>query len=350
MEKKIYEEELPHRGKHIDWEKIKNDNIRIKFIYNEIEGYINILKIEVIDKRSYVTIQYKEVTYTLDVQNLKKCKLGKILKVNNSEFKIKNELNIRLAKERVGEINYNAYGEKMILKEYKSRDDIVVEFNNGHMVNTRYDNFKSGIVKNPLAPTVFGVGYIGIGKYNSKDENHNKSIQYNTWYHMLARCYNKKTQEKQPTYKGCIVDEEWHNFQNFAKWFDENYYEVENERMEIDKDILHKGNKIYSKNMCVFVPQRINLLFIKRDKLRGDLPIGVSYNKINRSYISGVRGLVDGKAKNIFNYSCNSSDEAFYAYKTFKEQYIKEIADEYKNKIPQNLYKAMYNYKVEITD
>ena len=43
-------------------------------------------------------------------------------------------------------------------------------------------------------------------------------------------------------------------------------------------------------------------------------------------------------------------EEAFDAYKIAKEKEIKRIADEYKDKIPQKLYDAMYSYKVEITD
>ena len=46
----------------------------------------------------------------------------------------------------------------------------------------------------------------------------------------------------------------------------------------------------------------------------------------------------------------NTPEEAFYAYKQFKENYIKEVADEYKDRIPQMLYEAMYRYEVEITD
>ena len=40
-------------------------------------------------------------------------------------------------------------------------------------------------------------------------------------------------------------------------------------------------------------------------------------------------------------------------YKQAKEQYIKEVADEYKSKypqFPQKLYEAMHNYKIEIDD
>ena len=45
-----------------------------------------------------------------------------------------------------------------------------------------------------------------------------------------------------------------------------------------------------------------------------------------------------------------NQQEAFYAYKKAKEKYIKEVADLYKNIIPQKVYDAMYSYQVEITD
>ena len=45
-------------------------------------------------------------------------------------------------------------------------------------------------------------------------------------------------------YLDVTVCEEWHNFQNFAKWFYENYYEISGEKMRLDKDILIKGNKM----------------------------------------------------------------------------------------------------------
>ena len=55
------------------------------------------------------------------------------------------------------------------------------------------------------------------------------------------------------------------------------------------------------------------------------------------------------KGKNIKR-KFKTSIEAFLCYKTEKEKYIKEVADEFKPYIPQKLYEAMYNYKVEITD
>ena len=65
----------------------------------------------------------------------------------------------------------------------------------------------------------------------------------------------------------------WHNYQNFAQWFNENRYDVEG-RLHIDKDILYPGNKIYCPDTCLLVPQRINMLFLNKPNKRG-LPNGI---------------------------------------------------------------------------
>jgi hypothetical protein len=167
---------------------------------------------------------------------------------------------------------------------------------------------------------------------------------------MITRCYNQNQRYINPTYEDCTVCDEWHNFQNFAQWYKDNYYTIENERMELDKDILIKNNKIYSPETCIFVPKFINILFVKGNKTRGQLPIGTSYGYKN-NYIIASCGIVENgkrKQKNIGDFK--NPEEAFKAYKTFKENYIKQIADQYKDKIPQKLYEAMYKYEVEITD
>ena len=164
---------------------------------------------------------------------------------------------------------------------------------------------------------------------------------------MLERCYYEIVQSKQPTYKGCSVCDEWHNFQNFAKWFDENYYQCGNEKTHLDKDILFKKNKIYSPDTCIFVPQKINLLFLKNGKNRGIYPIGVYFEKSRNKYNAHLCAT----GKTIGRY--NAPEEAFQAYKQTKENYIKKVADEYKSKypqFPQKLYEAMYRYEVEIDD
>jgi hypothetical protein len=196
--------------------------------------------------------------------------------------------------------------------------------------------------------TVYGIGYIGKGKYKSK-ENGKNTHQYMTWREMIRRCYSEKYHERCPTYKGCSVAEEWHCFQNFAEWYDQNYYQIEGEVTHLDKDIIVKGNRVYSPNTCVFVPQKINVLFIKNNIRRGDLPIGVSLKKSSKKlpYVV-VFSIGIGKTITIGCYG--TPEEAFNSYKELKEKHIKEVANEYKNKIPILLYDALIKYEVEIND
>lgn len=74
---------------------------------------------------------------------------------------------------------------------------------------------------------------------------------------MMNRCYGDKHKYSQYSYKGCTVCEEWHNYQNFAKWYEDNYYNCE-EELELDKDIIIYGNKLYSPETCLFVPKLVN--------------------------------------------------------------------------------------------
>ena len=206
--------------------------------------------------------------------------------------------------------------------------------------------------KNKLTPTVYGIGYVGIGKHKTTGIDGKKTKCRTYWGNIMQRCYDDKKQQKMPTYKGCYVSEEWHNFQNFADWYEKNYYEIPGEKMCIDKDILVKNNKIYSADTCIFVPERINQIFIKRQNDRGNCPIGVRERcrKTGAKYEARCNVYKDGKAKNIYLGLYNTKNEAFQVYKEFKETYIKQVADEYKDKIPEKLYNALYDYKIEIDD
>lgn len=247
---------------------------------------------------------------------------------------------------RIGEVNTNTFGSLMEIIDYKDANNITVKSDNGYILKeVQYGNFKRGKMRTPYDRSLFGHGYIGLGKYKTYDSNYHKTPEYQTWVNMLMRVYYTPYQEKQPTYIGCTICDEWLCFQTFADWYSENYYEVDGERMQLDKDILFKGNKIYSPETCIFVPQRINSLFTKCNASRGDLPVGVSSNKDNKFVATSGLGT---KVKHIGLY--NTSEDAFMAYKEFKEQLIKDIADNLKDEIPKKLYDAMHNYIVEITD
>ena len=249
--------------------------------------------------------------------------------------------------DRTGEVKYNKFGSKMEIITYRCNNDIDVYFEEYDWIyyNAEYKRFKNGQLKCPYEKTICNKGYIGEGEYRVS-ENKRHTNCYLLWKGMLHRCYDKKYHKKHLTYKDCEVCEEWLNFQNYAKWKQENYYQVNDEKMHLDKDILIKGNKIYSPKTCVFVPHTINELFTKSDKTRGNLPIGVSYDKESKKYKAYCK--INGKQKTLGRF--DTPQEAFQVYKIAKEKEIKRVADEYKPYIPQKLYEAMYNYKVEITD
>ena len=247
---------------------------------------------------------------------------------------------------RVGEISTSNEGYTMLLIKYNNSLDVIIEFQDKYKakLKCRYSHFKDGSVKNPYHKSVFNKGYIGVGDYTKKTHK----IIYSTWKNMLKRCYSKEFHNEEPTYKDCIVCEEWHNFQNFAKWYKENYYEIEGQKMCLDKDILFKGNKIYSPQTCMFVPKLINNLFTKSDNTRGEYPIGISYHKKYNNL--QVRCSIINNSIYLGRFPIDKPFEAFTIYKNFKEKYIKQIADEYKDLIPTELYEAMYRYEVEIDD
>lgn len=235
--------------------------------------------------------------------------------------------------------------------DYINNSEIYIQFDYGDIRKISATSLRRGSFVSKYTKTLLGRGYEGVGDYKCSEIVNGKlraTEQYNHWSHMLKRVYSPKCLAKMPTYKECEVCDEWMNYQNFAKWYDEHKW-FEGQQF-VDKDILHKGNKIYAPENCCLVNNEINLLFLKSQAVRGDLPIGVIWQTNNHNYVA--RCSVYGKGMKHIGVFDNPID-AFYVYKEFKEAHIKSVADKYKNdypNFPQEIYEAMYNYEVEITD
>lgn len=248
-------------------------------------------------------------------------------------------------KDRTGEERIMNCGQRAKIIKYRSATDIDIKFESGYVSKHKaYNNFLTGKIVDKSIPHIQSHGFKGDLKSINSD---NKIVQsYQIWQKMMQRCYDPKFHNKQPTYSGITVCEEWMSYENFKKWFDNNYYEIDGEIMCLDKDILLKNNIIYSPKTCIFVPKRINNLFTKRQNDRGDYYIGVTYRKKTGKFEARCN-VLKGR-KHIGSY--NTELEAFIAYKNFKETYIKSVAEKYKNKIPEALYNAMIVYEVDIDD
>ena len=229
--------------------------------------------------------------------------------------------------------------------------DIVVEFKDNYKtkVHTQYCNFKSGSVKNPYYPSVYSVGMVGT-KY-PRSINCKNIREYDIWNNILERSYSLKYKKRQPSYKEVTCCEEWLNYENFYEWLHSqpNFEKWrENKRWAIDKDILNKGNKIYSPENCCLIPQSVNCLFLKREAQRGNLPIGV--RKVGNMFEATCSNPFTKKNEKLGKY--NSVEEAVNVYKKYKEDLIKQVAEiEYKaGNITKECYLAMINYIIEIDD
>lgn len=193
---------------------------------------------------------------------------------------------------------------------------------------------------------VCGVGY-NSGKYPATVDG-KPTKTYDLWKDMLKRCYSKKSHIKYPTYIGCSVSENFKSYSYFHEWC-QDQIGFGKDSYALDKDLLFKENKVYSEYTCVFIPRNLNSLLIKADKIRGEYPIGVYLDKRRKTnpYVSSCS---DGLGKQVhLGYYCTSR-EAFEVYKQYKENLIKQLAEQYKDSIDPRAYEALMNYTVEIDD
>ena len=235
-------------------------------------------------------------------------------------------------------------GDFKILK-YNNNENVEIQFlKTGYETVVRLGNIRSGYVKDPYVPSVYGVGITGT-KYPSKI-NGVKTKEYTLWCNMLKRCYSDSSKKEYPTYEGCEVSDNFKSYEYFYEWCI-NQIGFDNEGWHLDKDLLNKGNKVYSEYTCVFIPSEINSLLVKREALRGEHLIGVYWHNTKKAFVAQVS---KGKGKSERLGLFNTEIEAFNAYKTAKETFVKEQANKWKSQIDLRAYEALMNYTVEITD
>jgi hypothetical protein len=188
---------------------------------------------------------------------------------------------------------------------------------------------------------LYGVGIYERGKYLSEIDG-KMSKEYSLWKGMLYRCYDHKHQSIRPTYADCSVSENFKNFQYFAEWCN-NQAGFGVVGYQLDKDIIHKGNKQYSAEFCTFVPRQINTLIIDQKSRRGKYPVGVYWDESHSNFL--VRLRVKGKQTFLGYYS--TVGEASDAYKNAKESHVKLMAEEYKDYIDTRVYDALIKWECE---
>jgi len=192
---------------------------------------------------------------------------------------------------------------------------------------------------------VYGVGN-NEGKYRATGNR-----EYYLWKAMLARCYELPRPLNHAKYEGCTVSENFKSYSYFYEWCQSqvgfNSKDEKGKSWHLDKDLLIKGSRLYGEDTCVYVPPSVNFLLTKRESKRGDCCIGVRFHKRDNVYEARCNNGT-GASKYLGYY--DTEQEAFLAYKSFKESYIKQVANEYSYQLDPRAYQALMNYQVEITD
>jgi len=186
----------------------------------------------------------------------------------------------------------------------------------------------------------------GINDWSGKVKVDGKMImEYVLWKGVLQRCFDEKLKQKRPTYEGVTCSKEWLSLTKFI----EDVSQMRGYGLSgwaLDKDILVKGNKLYNKDTCCFVPLEVNNLLTKRDNCRGEYPVGVYFEKASGKFKAQLR--INGKKKFLGYFT--SPIEAFQAYKTAKEAHIKVVAEKWKDILDERVFQALMTYEVAIDD
>lgn len=240
-------------------------------------------------------------------------------------------------KDLIGKTFYSSENDEYLVTEYIGKRYFTITFNDGHTQKCRSDHLSDRSVKNKHHPSVCGIGYVGVGDYKPKIKGRH-TREYVAWRNMLKRCYEYDNNPRDFSYEECSVCEEWHNFQNFAKWYSENTYEVPSHiSLSIDKDIKMKGNKVYSPDTCLIVPMRINLFFLRWEYNNGNTGIPCVYKRSSGNYKVLVHNAYGG--------TFTTKEEAIVVRNDLIANMVSELINDYKNIMPKNILEYISHWK-----
>ena len=173
------------------------------------------------------------------------------------------------------------------------------------------------------------------------------------WKNMVSRCKSGGAyQAKYRSYLGCAMSDNFRMFDYFSEWANcqvgfHSIDKVTTMHWSLDKDVLSNHGKVYSEDVCVFIPSRINSFFIRRDSLRGEYPIGVHWNERDSRFIAKCG---DTKGGRIYLGLFKTAEGAFQAYKTCKERLAADLAEEFNKQVDDRVITALSNFSVNIDD
>lgn len=250
---------------------------------------------------------------------------------------------------------YDTSTEKLVAKHFlKHRDGIKIWHKDGDENNNWY--------KNLMYVSSQEYANLKAGKINWQDlEPKQEYVEYKnkasfsayTAYSLIKkRCINggNKIDNIPEAYRDVTMCQEWiDNPKAFVKWYLEHYYCIDGEIMAVDKDLFGKEQKIYSPETCCILPQRLNALLANckkhyyGERTADDLPLGVRYDK--EKYYSEIQFMGSGRPIKLSKW--DTAEEAFSEYKLMKQADICRVVAEYKDKIPDYIYRELLKIDIQ---
>jgi hypothetical protein len=178
---------------------------------------------------------------------------------------------------------------------------------------------------------------IVLGKGINDVKGSSRTWQYCLWMNMLKRCYANNNGD--PSYIGCEVSEQFLTLSNFIAWV--NKFGKPLNGWCLDKDLLGNG-RLYSEDTCCFLPSTINLVFKSHNYSAIGLLPGVSQQPGSGRF--KAKRSMYGKVVCLGTFS--TQEEAHQAYVVATENYVHELAEEYKDLLAANVYEALKAYSI----
>lgn len=142
----------------------------------------------------------------------------------------------------------------------KKANRCVVQFyETGYTTEVLIHNVRQGKITDPYSKSVLGIGYLGEYELTPYWKQAKQ-----LWSNVMKRCYNPK--DYMGYFGKAFVDTRWHCFANFLedlpkldnfdKWLEGG--DTTKDRYNLDKDTKFPGNKVYSRETCIFITEYEN--------------------------------------------------------------------------------------------
>lgn len=216
----------------------------------------------------------------------------------------------------------NKWGAYEVVEELADMRLLIKFERTGFVKNIHRTHVSSGEIKDPMQPSVYGVGYLG-----DDEPKDGKIVQL--WGGMFERVFVRNG------YEDCRISKRWHCYRRF----EEDVMQMENFNspdFQFDKDLIVLGNRVYGRKYCSFVPQEINKVLLPGRALTTGLPWGVKRGRPGK-FIARI------KKENVEHHLGVYDDpqEAHEVFLAAKVKYVRWMAKKYKEVIDPRVYKTL---------